>query len=99
MAPLVSQIIRESIHTLFELGLEFRFLVPIPGTPIVSGIPILFLIPKIPVGFFFEILMSGESENWNSNLQYSKFWYFFCAGTHYVSLLLICIDSKACTMI
>jgi hypothetical protein len=52
-----------------KLGWEFRFLVPISGTPIVSGIPILFLIPKIPVGFFFEILMSGESENWNSDLQ------------------------------
>jgi hypothetical protein len=29
-------------------------LVPISGTPIVSGIPIPFLIPKILVGFFFE---------------------------------------------
>jgi hypothetical protein len=29
-------------------------LVPISRTPIVSGILILFSIPKIPVGFFFE---------------------------------------------
>jgi hypothetical protein len=36
-----------------HLGWEFRFSVPISGTPIVSGIPIPFLIPKIPVGFFF----------------------------------------------
>jgi hypothetical protein len=36
-----------------KLGWEFRFLVPISGTPIVSGIPIPFSIPKIPVGFFF----------------------------------------------
>jgi hypothetical protein len=25
-------------------------------------------IPEIPFGFFFEILMSGKSENWNSDL-------------------------------
>jgi hypothetical protein len=36
------------------LGWEFQFLVPISGTPIVSGILILFLIPKIPVGFFLK---------------------------------------------
>jgi hypothetical protein len=35
------------------LGWEFLFLVPISGTPIVSRIPIPFLIPKIPVGKFF----------------------------------------------
>jgi hypothetical protein len=29
-------------------------LVPISGTPIGSGIPILFSIPKTPVGIFFE---------------------------------------------
>jgi hypothetical protein len=57
-----------------QLGWEFRFLVPISGTPIVSGIPIPFSIPKIPVGFFFEIPVSGESENQNSDLQYSEFW-------------------------
>jgi hypothetical protein len=56
------------------LGWEFRFLVPISGTPIVSRITILCLIQKIPVGIFFEILMSGESENWNSDLQYLEFW-------------------------
>jgi hypothetical protein len=36
-----------------RLGWEFQFLVPISGTPIVSGVPIPFSIPKIPVGFFF----------------------------------------------
>jgi hypothetical protein len=56
------------------LGWEFQFLVPISGTPIVSRIPIPFLILKIPVGFFFEIQMSGESENWNSDLRYLEFW-------------------------
>ncbi len=44
----------------YSLGWEFQFLVPISGTPILSGIPIPFLIPKIPVGFFFEIPMFGE---------------------------------------
>jgi hypothetical protein len=56
-----------------DLGWEFQFLVPISGTPIVSRIPILFLILKILVGIFFEIPMSGESENWNSDLQYLEF--------------------------
>ncbi len=36
------------------LGWEFQFLVPISGTPIVSGIPIPFLIPKITVGYFLK---------------------------------------------
>ncbi len=45
-------------------------MVPISGTPIGGGIPILFMIPKIPVGFFFEIPISGEPENWNSDLQF-----------------------------
>ncbi len=48
---------------------------------------------------FFEIPMSGKSENWNSNLQNLEFQLFVCAVTHYVSLFLICIRSKACTMI
>jgi hypothetical protein len=43
-------------------------LVPISGTPIGGGIPIPFTIPKIPVGFFFEIPISEEPENWNSDL-------------------------------
>jgi hypothetical protein len=34
------------------LGWEFRVLVPISGTPIGSGIPDPFPIPKIPVGKF-----------------------------------------------
>ncbi len=33
-----------------DLGWEFRFLVPISGTPIGSRIPDPFPIPKIPVG-------------------------------------------------
>jgi hypothetical protein len=51
-------------------------LVPISGTPIGGRIPIPFTIPKILVGFFFEIPISGESENWNSDLQFSEFWQF-----------------------
>jgi hypothetical protein len=37
-----------------KLGWELRFLVPIPGTPIGSGILILFLIPEILVDFFLK---------------------------------------------
>jgi hypothetical protein len=55
-----------------QLVWEFQFLVPISGTPIVSGIPILFLVPKILVDFFL-IPMSGESENWYSDLRNSEF--------------------------
>ena len=40
-----------------QLGWEFRFLVPISGTPIGSGIPILFQIPGILVRFYFKILL------------------------------------------
>ncbi len=57
-----------------NLGWEFQFLVPISGTPIVSGIPIQFSIQKIPVGTFFENPMSGESENRDSFLQSLEFW-------------------------
>jgi hypothetical protein len=56
-----------------HLGWEFQFLIPIVGTPIGSGIPILFLILEILVGFFFEIPISGETENWNSDLQNLEF--------------------------
>ncbi len=42
----------------YLLGWEFQFLVPISRTPIVSGIPIPFLTPEIPVVIFF----------WNSNV-------------------------------
>ncbi len=56
------------------LGWEFQFLVQISWTPIVSGILILFLILENPVEiFFFEIPMSQESENWNSDLQNTEF--------------------------
>jgi hypothetical protein len=41
------------MNAALELGWGFQFLVPIFGTPIVSGIPIPFLIPKIPVGIIF----------------------------------------------
>jgi hypothetical protein len=44
------------------LGWEFRFLVPISGTPIVSGNPIPFLIPKIPVGIFLLKFRCLESQ-------------------------------------
>ncbi len=59
-----------------ELGWEFQFLVLISGTPSGGRIPIPFTIPKIPVGFFFEIPISGESENRNSDLRFSEFWQF-----------------------
>ncbi len=49
------------------LGWEFRFSVPISGTPIGSGIPIPFLIPKIPVGKFFSNSAVEKLRNWNSN--------------------------------
>ncbi len=54
------------------LGWEFQFLVLISGTPIRSGIPIPFLIPKIPVGFFLNSAveksrnLNSDSKNWNS---------------------------------
>ncbi len=81
-------------HYSHLLGWEFQFLAPISGTPIGNRISIPFLILDIPVGFFFETPMSGKSESWNSDLQNLEFRYFVCAGTHYVSSLLICIDSK-----
>jgi hypothetical protein len=42
-----------------ELGWEFRFLVPISGTPIVNRILIPFLVLGIPVG----ILLNSAVEN------------------------------------
>jgi hypothetical protein len=48
-----------------ELGWEFQFLVPISGTPIRSGVPIPFLIPKIPVGKFFSNSAVEKLRNWN----------------------------------
>jgi hypothetical protein len=50
-----------------KLGWEFRFLVPISGTPIRSGIPIPFSIPKIQVGIFFSNSAVEKSRNRNSN--------------------------------
>jgi hypothetical protein len=41
--------------TLGVLEWEFQFLVPISGTPIGSGILILFSVPNILVGFFFRM--------------------------------------------
>ncbi len=52
-------------NVVLQLGWEFQFLVPISGTPIRSGIPILFLIPKIPVGVFFSNSAVEKSRNWN----------------------------------
>ena len=54
-------------NVVLQLGWEFQFLVPISGTPIRSRIPILFLIPKIPVGVFFSNSAVEKSRNWNSN--------------------------------
>ncbi len=45
-----------------SLGWEFQFFVPISGTPIVSGIPILCLIPKIPVRNFLWKFQCLESQ-------------------------------------
>ncbi len=56
-----------------KLGWDFQFLVPISGTPIGSGILILFLIPEITAGFFFEIPIAGKSENYNFDLQNLEF--------------------------
>jgi hypothetical protein len=47
--------IRHITQRLLLLGWGFQFSVLISGTPIGSGIPIPFSIPKIPVGFFFQI--------------------------------------------
>ncbi len=46
-------------------------MVPISGTPIRSGIPVLFLIPKIPVGKFFSNSAVENLRNQNSD---SKIW-------------------------
>ncbi len=46
---------------------EFQFLVLISGTPIRSGIPIPFLIPKIPVGNFFSNSAVEKLRNQNSD--------------------------------
>ncbi len=54
-----------------EFGWEFQFLVPISGTPIGSRIPILFSIPKIPVGIFFMNSAVEKLRNRNSD---SKIW-------------------------
>jgi hypothetical protein len=45
-----------------SLGWEFQFLVPISGAPIGSGIPIPFLIPKIPVGNLSRIPLLKNQE-------------------------------------
>ena len=80
------------------LGWEFQFLVLISGTPIRGGIPILFTILKIPVCFFWN------SDFWRARKLEFRFVIFgipaiSCTGTQYIFLSLICIDSKACTMI
>ncbi len=60
---------------LFNLGWEFPFLVPISGTPIRSGIPDPFPIPKIPVGKFlfkFRCWKIEKSEFRFRNLEFRK---------------------------
>ncbi len=81
------------------LGWEFQFLVSISGTLIEGVFPILFTIPKILVGFFF-----WNSDFWRVRKLEFRFAFFgitaiSCTGTQYILLMLICIDSKACTMI
>ncbi len=59
----------------WRLGWEVQFSVPISGTPIASGILILYLIPKILVGFFFSKFRCLESQNIGipiSNIQNSS---------------------------
>ena len=46
------------------LGWEFQFSVPISGTPIGSGILIPFLIPEIPVRFFFWFPLLKNKQIW-----------------------------------
>ncbi len=55
------------IDTCYALDWEFQFSVPISGTPIGSGILIPFLIPKIPVGFFFQNSTVEKLRNRNSD--------------------------------
>ncbi len=54
------------------LGWVFQFSVPISGTPIGSGIPFPFSIPKIPVGIFFSNSAVEKSKNWNSDSEILK---------------------------
>jgi hypothetical protein len=58
-----------------HLGWKLQFLVPISGIPIVSGIPIPFLTPKILVGKYFlnsDVWRVRKSEFRFQNLE---FWY------------------------
>ncbi len=54
LIPRLASTVSSCSSTSTGLGWKFRFLVPISGTPIGSGIPIPFLILKIPVGIFFS---------------------------------------------
>ncbi len=56
------------------LGWEFQFLVPISGTPIGRGIPIPFLIPKIPVGKYFlnSAVEKLRNRNFDSKIRNSE---------------------------
>ncbi len=66
------------------LGWEFQFSVPISGTPVGSRFPILFLIPDIPVDFFFEFCCWKviKSEFRFQNLEFRILFY---VGTQYIS--------------
>jgi hypothetical protein len=67
----VSPLVASASASAFALGCEFQFLVPISGTPILSGIPIPFLIPKIRVGNFYSNPAVEKSRNRDSD---SKIW-------------------------
>jgi hypothetical protein len=58
----------------FTLGWEFQFSVLISGTPIGSGIPILFLLTKILVGNIFlnSAVEKLPNQNSDSKIQNSK---------------------------
>ncbi len=58
-----------------QLGWEFGFSVPISGTPIVSKIPILFLIPKILVGKYFLNSNVWRVRKSEFRFQNKEFWY------------------------
>ncbi len=57
-----------------RLGWEFRFFVPISGTPIGSRIPIPFSIPKIPVEKCFSnsAVEKSRNRNYDSEIQNSE---------------------------
>ncbi len=73
------------------LGWEFQFLLPISGTPIRSQILIPFLIPEIPVVFFWIPLL----KNWQIRIPILKFGILKkkIVGTQYTSF---CTRKQGC---